>query len=62
MYDIHAAIEDHLAAVMQRKVALFASTRDATAAAAGAPASRVPEPVLAEVVEVASGPRHGKAA
>ena len=28
--DIHAAIEDHLATVMQRKVVLFASARDAS--------------------------------
>ena len=38
--DIHAAIEDHLAAVMQRKVVLFAGARDASARAGGAPASR----------------------
>ncbi len=55
--DIHAAIEDHLASVMQRKVVLFAGTRDATAASGRRAGVTVPEPVLAEVVEVASGRR-----
>ena len=55
--DIHAAIEDHLATVMQRKVVLFAGTRDATAASGRRAGVTVPEPVLAEVVEVASGRR-----
>ena len=55
--DIHAAIEDHLATVMQRKVVLFAGTRDAAAASGRRAGVTVPEPVLAEVVEVASGRR-----
>jgi two-component system sensor histidine kinase KdpD len=53
--DIHAAIQDHLATVTQRKVVLFASARDAANAASGRTASAsVPKPVLAKVVEVAS--------
>ena len=53
--DIHAAIEDHLASVMQRKVVLFASAREA--AGGGQRAGTVPETVLAQVIELASG-RH----
>jgi two-component system sensor histidine kinase KdpD len=53
--DIHSAIEDHLASVMQRKVVLFSTTREP--AGAGARRGAVPEPVIAEVAEVASG-RH----
>jgi two-component system sensor histidine kinase KdpD len=45
--DIHSAIEDHLAAVMQRKVVLFAGGRDSGRR------SGVPEPVRAKVAEVA---------
>ncbi len=53
--DIHAAIEDHLATVTQRKVALFASARDAVSAANGPTANvTVPKPVLDKVIEVAS--------
>ena len=55
--DIHAAIEDHLATVMQRKVVLFAGARDAAGSSGRHAGVTVPEPVLAEVVEVASG-RH----
>src|SRR5689334_11905509 len=40
--DIHAAIEDHLASIMQRRVVLFASGREASAAAAAARASQFP--------------------
>ena len=54
--DIHAAIEDHLASVMQRKVVLFAGARDA-GSGSGARGVTVPEPVRAEVVEVAGGRR-----
>jgi two-component system sensor histidine kinase KdpD len=53
--DIHLAIEDHLASVMQRKVVLFASARDATAGSLRRGAVTVPEPVLAQVIAVASG-------
>jgi len=52
--DIHAAIEDHLAAVMQRKVVLFAGAREA-AASSGRRGVAVPEPVLKEVADVAVG-------
>ena len=53
--DIHAAIEDHLATVTQRKVVLFASARDATDVKNGRATNvAVPKPVLAKVVEVAS--------
>ena len=55
--DIHAAIEDHLATVMQRKVVLFAGARDASGSSGRRAGVTVPEPVRAEVVEVASG-RH----
>lgn len=55
--DIHAAIEDHLATVMQRKVVLFASARDASASSGRHAGVAVPEQVLAEVVEVASDRR-----
>ncbi len=52
--DIHAAIEDHLATVMQRKVVLFAGARDASGSSERRAGVTVPEPVIAEVVEVAS--------
>jgi two-component system sensor histidine kinase KdpD len=55
--DIHAAIEDHLATVMQRKVVLFASARDATGSSGRRAGITVPEPVLLEVADVASGRR-----
>jgi two-component system sensor histidine kinase KdpD len=55
--DIHAAIEDHLASVMQRKVVLFASARDAASSSGRRAGVTVPEQVLAEVIEVASGRR-----
>jgi len=55
--DIHAAIEDHLATVMQRKVALFASARDASGSSGRRAGITVPGQVLAEVIEVASGRR-----
>jgi two-component system sensor histidine kinase KdpD len=53
--DIHAAIEDHLATVMQRKVVLFASARDAASSSGRRAGVTVPEPVLAEVVAAATG-------
>jgi len=52
--DIHAAIEDHLAAVIQRRVVLFGPQREALAAARRSGAS-TPTPVLAAVDEVATG-------
>jgi two-component system sensor histidine kinase KdpD len=57
--DIHAAIEDHLAAVMQRKVVLFASASEASATSGRHAGVAVPEVVLAAVVEVAAGNRDG---
>jgi two-component system sensor histidine kinase KdpD len=51
--DIHAAIEDHLAAVMQRRVVLFGPQREAPAAARRAGAT-VPVPVLAAVEDMAA--------
>ncbi len=55
--DIHAAIEDHLATVMQRKVVLFAGAREAVASSGRHTGVAVPERVLAEVAEAASGRR-----
>jgi len=49
--DIHAAIEEHLAAVIQRKVFLFAA-RDAGPRRRGA---AVPESVRAQVLEISTG-------
>jgi two-component system, OmpR family, sensor histidine kinase KdpD len=53
--DIHLAIEDHLASVMQRKVVLFAGTREATGKGGRRAGIAIPEPVLAKVAEVAGG-------
>jgi two-component system sensor histidine kinase KdpD len=55
--DIHAAIEDHLATVMQRKVVLFASAREASASSGRRAGITVPEQILTEVAEAASGHR-----
>jgi two-component system, OmpR family, sensor histidine kinase KdpD len=55
--DIHAAIEDHLANVMQRKVVLFAGAREAAASGGRHAGLTVPPQVLAEVIEAASGRR-----
>jgi two-component system, OmpR family, sensor histidine kinase KdpD len=55
--DIHAAIEDHLANVMQRKVVLFAGAREAAASGGRHAGLTVPPQVLAEVVDAASGRR-----
>jgi two-component system, OmpR family, sensor histidine kinase KdpD len=55
--DIHAAIEDHLASVMQRNVVLFPGAREAANSSGRRAGVTVPERVLAEVVEVASGHR-----
>ncbi len=55
--DIHAAIEDHLATIMQRKVVLFASARDASGSSGRRAGVTVPEAVLTQVVEVASSRR-----
>src|ERR1035438_3994440 len=55
--DIHSAIEDHLTSVMQRKVVLFASAREATISSGRRAGVTVPEQFLAKVIEVAAG-RH----
>ena len=59
--DIHAAIEEHLASVMQRKVVLFAGGRET---AADNRISNTPPPaqVLAEVADVAAGRHHSTGA
>jgi two-component system sensor histidine kinase KdpD len=59
--DIHAAIEDHLATVVQRKVVLFAGAREAAPGGRRADVA-VPQQVLAEVAEVASGRRDASGA
>lgn len=53
--DIHAAIEDHLASVMQRKVILFAGTRESGSGRRKGGAA--PPQVLAAVTEAGSGQR-----
>jgi two-component system sensor histidine kinase KdpD len=53
--DIHAAIEDHLANVMQRKVVLFAGAREASTSSGRHAGLTVPPQVLAAAIEVASG-------
>ncbi|MGB8575709.1 MAG: ATP-binding protein, partial [Pseudolabrys sp.] len=55
--DIHAAIEDHLASIMQRNVVLFASARETSNSSGRRAGVTIPERVLTEVVEVASGHR-----
>ncbi len=47
--DIQSAIEDHLTAVMQRKVVLFSSAHEAAASGGRHAGVTVPQPVLAEV-------------
>lgn len=58
--EIHAAIEDHLAAVLQRKVVLFAGARDASALPGRHAGVAVPALVLADVAEVAAGRRDAR--
>jgi two-component system, OmpR family, sensor histidine kinase KdpD len=55
--DIHTAIEDHLSSVIQRKVLLFGSARDATSGGGRRAGIVVPDDVLAEVNEIAGGRR-----
>ena len=55
--DIHAAIEDHLTTIMQRKVVLFAGMREAAISSGRRNTVAVPGEVLTEVSEVAGG-RH----
>ncbi len=54
--DIHAAIEEHLATIMQRKVVLFAGVREASLGGQHAGTS-IPPQVLAATAEAASGRR-----
>ncbi|HVZ50754.1 MAG TPA: DUF4118 domain-containing protein [Pseudolabrys sp.] len=58
--DIHSAIEDHLAAVIQRKVVLFAGAREATQSARRDSAA-VPDEVQTVVADVAAGRREASA-
>ena len=58
--DIHAAIEDHLASIMQRNVVLFSGAREASNSSGRRAGTTVPQRVLTEVTEVASG-RHDTA-
>jgi two-component system, OmpR family, sensor histidine kinase KdpD len=61
--DIHAAIEDHLATVLQRKVILFASAREASnLSGTRRTGGVVPQQVLDQVVEVANGRQTGPSA
>jgi len=54
--DIHAAIEEHLATVLQRKVILFESAREASnLTGTRRTGGLVPQPVLDQVADVASG-------
>jgi two-component system sensor histidine kinase KdpD len=55
--DIHAAIEDHLATIMQRKVVLFAGAREAGLSTGQHAGTAIPPQVLAAVTEKASGRR-----
>lgn len=53
--EIHSAIEDHLAAVTERKVVLFATARDAVSGTGRRAGIAVPEAVRVKVAEIASG-------
>lgn len=53
--DILAAIEDHLASILQRKVVLFGGVREVTASGGKRANASVPPNVLAAVNDVASG-------
>jgi two-component system sensor histidine kinase KdpD len=55
--EIHAAIEDHLASVMQRNVALFSTTSDAATSSGRRAGVLVPEAVRSQVAEIAAGAR-----
>ena len=55
--DIHAAIEDHLANVTQRKVVLLASGRDALANSPRRAGMTIPDEVLTRAADVASARR-----
>ena len=53
--DIHAAIEDHLTAIIQRKVVLFGAPREATTGSIRRVRAAVPPAVLAAVADTTSG-------
>jgi two-component system sensor histidine kinase KdpD len=55
--DIHSAIEDHLATVMQRKVVLFAGLRETPDTSGRRVGTVVPQEVRDEVAAIASGER-----
>jgi len=55
--DIHAAIEDHLATIMQRKVVLFAGAREASMSGGQHAGTSIPPQVLAAAAETALEPR-----
>jgi len=59
--DIHAAIEDHLAAVMQRTVVLFPDARNASIRNKRRDGVTVPERVSAKVANVTAGRRDATA-
>ncbi|MGE0566204.1 MAG: DUF4118 domain-containing protein [Pseudolabrys sp.] len=55
--EIHAAIEDHLASVTERKVVLFSNAADAMSSTGRRSGVTVPEAVRAKVVDIASKPQ-----
>ncbi|MBV9347497.1 MAG: DUF4118 domain-containing protein [Pseudolabrys sp.] len=55
--DIHAAIQEHLASILQRKVALFASARDALSGSGRREGVIVPDKVRVAAGEIAAGTR-----
>lgn len=59
--DIHAAIEDHLASVLHRKVVLLAGSRESAAAGGRRGSATVPPQVLAAVTDAASGAEEARA-
>ena len=59
--DIQAAIEDHLTAVIQRRVVLFATARDAAAAAAQRTGSALPQHVFAQIAALDQSGAAGRA-
>ncbi len=56
--DIHAAIEDHLASAVERKVVLFASAKDAATGSGHHAGIVVPQQIRNIVVDIASGARN----
>jgi two-component system sensor histidine kinase KdpD len=59
--DIHAAIEDHLAAVVQRTVVLFPDARNASVRSKRRDGIAIPERVSAQVADVTAGLRDATA-